>query len=113
MKSERARELIEKYTVGNSCDAAPSLLKRTAIRCIELAEQEAEERVREELTRWHDPQKPPMHEQRVIVKVALPNRSVFVTGGWYAINDHPQGWSVDLDRTFRDSTVIGWREVQH
>lgn len=31
MKSERAKELIEKYTVGNSRDAAPSLLKKTAI----------------------------------------------------------------------------------
>lgn len=46
MKSERARELIEKYAVGNSRDAAPSLLKRTAILCVELAEQEAEERMR-------------------------------------------------------------------
>lgn len=46
MKSKKARELIEKYTIGNSRDAAPSLLKRTAIRCVELAEQEAEERMR-------------------------------------------------------------------
>lgn len=46
MKSEKARELIEKYAIGNSCDEAPYLLKRTAIRCVELAEQEAEERVR-------------------------------------------------------------------
>lgn len=45
MKSEKARELIEKYAIGNSRDAAPSLLKRTAIRCVELAEQEAEERI--------------------------------------------------------------------
>lgn len=47
MKSERARELIEKYAVGNSRDAAPCLLKRTAILCVELAEQDAEERMRE------------------------------------------------------------------
>lgn len=46
MKSEKARELIEKYAIGNSRDEAPSLLKRTAIRCVELAEQEAEERMR-------------------------------------------------------------------
>lgn len=45
MKSERARELIEKYAVGNSRDAAPSLLKRTAILCVELAEQDAEMRM--------------------------------------------------------------------
>ena len=47
MKSERARELIEKYAIGNSRDAAPSLLKRTAIRCVELAEEEIEERMQE------------------------------------------------------------------
>ena len=47
MKSEKARELIEKYAVGSSRDAAPSLLKRTAILCVELAEQEAESRMRQ------------------------------------------------------------------
>ena len=46
MKSKKARELIEKYAVGNSRDAAPTLLKRTAILCVELAEQEAEDRMR-------------------------------------------------------------------
>lgn len=45
MKSEKARELIEKYAVGDSREAAPTLLKRTAILCVELAEQEAEERM--------------------------------------------------------------------
>lgn len=46
MKSKKARELIDKYAIGNSRDAAPSLLKRTAILCVELAEQEAEARIR-------------------------------------------------------------------
>lgn len=45
MKSKKARELIDKYAIGNSRDASPSLLKRTAILCVELAEQEAEERM--------------------------------------------------------------------
>lgn len=39
MKSEKARELIEKYAIGNSRNEASYLLKRTAIRCVELAEQ--------------------------------------------------------------------------
>ena len=47
MKSEKAKELIEKYAVGNSRDAAPTLLKKTAIICVELAEQDAEERMRD------------------------------------------------------------------
>lgn len=47
MKSKRAKELIEKYAIGNSRDATPFLFKRTAIRCVELAEQEAEELMQE------------------------------------------------------------------
>lgn len=47
MKSEKAKELIEKYAVGNSRDAAPHMMKHRVIECVELAEQEAEERMRE------------------------------------------------------------------
>lgn len=47
MKSEKAKEFIEKYAVGNSRNAAPTLLKKTAIICVELAEQDAEERMRD------------------------------------------------------------------
>ena len=51
MKSEKAKELIEKYAVGNSRDAAPSMMKGRVIECVELAEQEAEERMREKAKR--------------------------------------------------------------
>ncbi len=54
MKSKKARELIEKYAVGSSRDAAPSLLKRTAILCVELAEQEAESRMRQKAVEAFD-----------------------------------------------------------
>lgn len=47
MKSEKAKEIIEKYAVGNSRDAAPSMMKGRAVECVELAEQEAEERMRQ------------------------------------------------------------------
>lgn len=47
MKSQKAKELIEKYAVGNSRDAAPSMMKGRAVECVELAEQETEERMRE------------------------------------------------------------------
>lgn len=47
MKSQKAKELIEKYAVGNSRDAAPSMMKGRAVECVEIAEQEAEERMRE------------------------------------------------------------------
>lgn len=41
MKSQKAKELIEKYAVGNSRDAAPSMMKGRAVECVEIAEQEA------------------------------------------------------------------------
>lgn len=47
MKSEKAKELIEKYAVGNSRDAAPHMMKHRVIECVELAEREAEGRMRE------------------------------------------------------------------
>lgn len=53
MKSEKAKELIEKYAVGNSRDAAPSMMKGRVIECVELAEQEAEERMREKAIEAH------------------------------------------------------------
>ena len=46
MKSQKAKEIIEKYAVGNSRDAAPSMMKGRAVECVEIAEQEAEERMR-------------------------------------------------------------------
>lgn len=111
MKSQKAKELIEKYAVGNSRDAAPSMMKGRAVECVEIAEQEAEERMRKELTRWNDPNKPPTDEMRVIAKVVLPNGATFVTGAWYAVNEFPTGWSVDLDRTFENLHVLCWRPI--
>lgn len=46
MKSEKAKELIERYAVVNSRNDAPTMLKRTVILSVETAEQEAEERMR-------------------------------------------------------------------
>ena len=63
------------------------------------------------LTKWNDPDKPPQHEERVIVDAVLPNGARFVTGGWYAINEYPQGWSVDIDRVFENVSVLGWRQT--
>ncbi len=53
MKSEKAKEFINKYAVGNSRDAAPSMMKNRVIECVELAEQEAEERIRDKAIQAH------------------------------------------------------------
>lgn len=47
MKSQKAKELIEKYAVGNSRDAAPSMMKGRAVECAELAEQDTEQMMRQ------------------------------------------------------------------
>lgn len=54
MKSEKAMEFINKYAVGNSRDAAPSMMKNRVIECVELAEQEAEERMRAKAVKAFD-----------------------------------------------------------
>lgn len=53
MKSEKAKKFINKYAVGNSRDAAPSMMKNRVIECVELAEQEAEERMRKKAIEAH------------------------------------------------------------
>lgn len=68
MKSERA----EAYINANEMDAAYLVDKdgcgwavigiHQARKAVELAEQEAEERVYEKLTRWNDPKNRPAHE---------------------------------------------------
>lgn len=69
------------------------------------------QKILSEHNRWRDPNKPPQHEKRVIVDAVLPNGARFVTGGWYAINEYPQGWSVDIARVFENVSVLGWREI--
>lgn len=116
MKSEKAKRYLLKVVAPiammypeypEECD----LKLGEAKRAVELAEQEAEARMRKELTRWNDPNKPPTDEMRVIAKVVLPNGATLVTGAWYAVNEFPTGWSVDLDRTFENLHVLGWRPI--
>jgi hypothetical protein len=116
MKSEKAKRYLLKVVAPTAtmypeypeeCD----LKLGEAKRAVELAEQEAEARMRKELTRWNDPNKPPTDEMRVIAKVVLPNGATLVTGAWYAVNEFPTGWSVDLDRTFENLHVLGWRPI--
>lgn len=103
MKSEKAKEMIEKYAPGNSRDAAPQMLKKTCILCVELAEQEAEERMREELTRWRDPKDiMPEPGKKVLVKC--------ISG-----EIQTDFYEPELDGFFIEhatyAKVIGWRDI--
>lgn len=115
MKSEKAKEyLLECVKVvgflypgaAGECD----LKLKEAKRAVELAEQEAEERVRAELTRWRNPRKE-LPEEGVPVLVKFQN-------GAYAVllrYNHPslgQGWTPDnVGILTDDSQIIGWRPI--
>lgn len=65
MKSEKAKQrLYESFTFNSNI----GIDRKAAIEAVDLAEQEAEERMREELTRWHDP-KEELPEYAEVVEV--------------------------------------------
>lgn len=119
MKSERA----EAYINANEMDAAYLVDKdgcgwavigiHQARKAVELAEQEAEERVYEKLTRWHDPKNRPPYGVSVLIKVFcvggertylgnIEIDNVWVTDGGLIFTD-------DAEKT--DEYVVGWREI--
>lgn len=102
---ERAKSYARKVWCGGVRDFV-NHKKATELDFIAGAQSE-----REELTRWNDPNKPPTDKMRVIAKCVLPNGATFVTGAWYAVNEFPTGWSVDLDRTFENLHVLCWRPI--
>lgn len=71
MKSERAKEIIES-DMGYMTEGGwifDVVDRVTAYQAVELAEQEAEERVYEKLTRWNDPKNRPPYGVSVLIKV--------------------------------------------
>lgn len=114
MKSEKAKEEIEHYRrylksclptyeIGEYC----RIFKEIA----ELAEQEAEERMREELTRWHDPEeKLPEDDKDVLCMTDRQSNTYEVMRhdkhGWWVHVPIPEGgWCAC------DCNVIRWREI--
>lgn len=119
MKSERA----EAYINANEMDAAYLVDKdgcgwavigiHQARKAVELAEQEAEERVYEKLTRWNDPKNRPPYGLWVLMKVfriggepiyagSFELGNVWVTEGGLVFAD---------DAENDDEYVVGWREI--
>lgn len=111
MKGEKAKEKIEyyrrylnnfmpSYKIGEYC--------RLFKEIVELAEQEAEERARKELTRWHDTKvELPNKHHRVLLK-AYKNGSVFMEVGSLQATD------CGVRFIFSDCdgcNVIGCREI--
>lgn len=115
MKSERAKEIIES-DMGYMTEGGwifDVVDRVTAYQAVELAEQEAEERVYEKLTRWNDPKNRPPYGLWVLMKVfriggepiyagSFELGNVWVTEGGLVFTD---------DAENDDEYVVGWREI--
>ncbi len=110
MKSKTAEDLL-----GRSYDGGHVLMEN-AERAVEIAEQEAEERIRTELTRWHDPQKElPQKDVPILCKVEEYSESEYLVLRWYRSRWWIFCTSDELDgegfcKVF-DGFVVGWREI--
>lgn len=108
MKSEKAKAFIDE----NETDAANLVDKDgcgwavvgiyDAYRAVELAEQEAENRIRAELLRWRDPEEElPVNSEMVLVKLSNACYGVAEYSGrsWCFNGEAPEG------------NIIGWRPI--
>lgn len=101
MKSEKAEKYLSENGLGYPYTGY--VTEQVAERAIELAEQEAEEWVREELTRWNDP-------KEVLPK---PHKDVLVKcpGGQIEIDFYSPKLGGFFIEHSTDAKVIGWREI--
>lgn len=115
MKSEKAKQHIARnvFRVDNDAFLPLVITRDNCNKAVELAEQEAEERVYEKLTRWNDPKNRPPYGVSVLIKVFCVGEeqiylgnieidNVWVTDGGLIFTD-------DAKKT--DEYVVGWREI--
>lgn len=105
MKSEKARHrLYESFTLNSYI----GIDGRAAFEAVELAEQEAEERMRNELTRWHNPKEELPEDKRTIAVKLKSDKGFDVQAGRYEGNE----WRFTLNNhTIPATLIIGWREI--
>lgn len=113
MKSEKARKYIEDWTfeAADLVDAdgvgAIVLRRYEAVKAVELAEQEAEERMRAELTRWRDPKKE-LPEEGEWVMLKMRDDSLFS----YMFALYSEGQWNKLGGIVPTDDFIGWRPIE-
>ena len=111
MKSERAEDYLINHECGYPMDGYVPLME--AGRAVEIAEQDAEERTREELTRWHDPkEKLPEGNMNVIIRY-LADKEGICTGCY---NSNKERWELnDIYLSHLSDKVpihvLAWREI--
>ncbi len=125
MKSEKAEAYINSHAKRAEeccCEVSTYIGKIVlpvvqVINAVELAEQDAEERVRRELTRWHDPkEEQPENNVCVLIKVAdkFGNSAIYLgsrEGNEY-LTDGGFEFEIDCnDESSSEMKVVGWREI--
>lgn len=115
MKSKKAEDYIDAHVVNfygykpMSRTAGYVVRLTSAIHAVELAKQEAEERVRAELTRWHDPKEElPDTNRDVLIKTTMAAKyriAFYKADGWRNYHWQENNGAID------DDMVIGWREI--
>lgn len=118
MKSEKAKQYLknnrEEVEINwETGETAWMIWPEDARKAVEIAEQEAEERVYEKLTRWNDPKNRPPYGVSVLIKV-------FCVGGekiYLGNIEIDNVWVTDGGLIFTDDAknddeyVVGWREI--
>lgn len=106
MKSERSKQFIDNDAIvmrngDRMVDAS------TAYMAIELAEQEAEERMRDELTRWRDPKEElPEIGKDVLFRIKYPLTNIFS----YQVGQLQDNGRIRLPR-IELGDIVGWRKI--
>ena len=117
MKSEKAKEFIDRCInnlTAELADHAKWQIRTAMTHTADLAEQEAEERMREELTRWHDPKEElPEYAEVVEVKYKAFGKIMMAVAWRLGCSDSGEDvWYIDGTLTRIDpETIIGWREI--
>lgn len=105
MKSQKANEFIDEclnHLVCEMSDHAKWQLRASMTHAAVLAEQEAEERVRVEVTRWNSPDSMPM-QKGVLAKLN--------SGDYCVVVKDLRGKLRGLPGYLRNPQVLGWREI--
>lgn len=107
LKSEKARQRLHESFTLNSYIGIDG---KAAFEAVELAEQEAEERMREELTRWHDPGEQPDDGSICLLKFQSNGFFVHYEGGIFTKQDGEWHDSQNMF-TYNRDTIIAWRPM--
>lgn len=113
MKSKKAKEAIERYRIHGAGHIPPEEIAeycRLFGEVAEIAEQEAEERMRRELTRWHDPDEQPDDGCICLLKFQSNGFFVHYEGGIFTKKDGEWHDSQNMF-TYNRNVIIAWRPM--